>query len=171
MLPLILFFLSLIIFSVQTAFLKPFSFGGVTPDLILILTVYCAIHFKESSDVGMGCALGVVQDCLSGGLLGINTLSKGLIAFFFSVLKNKIEVDSLLPICFFLWLASLFDVFVFYFVWNLLLKDESSGSHLFPNFLIYAGYNALVGPLLFFVFNLGKKFLIRRFPNQVFRPL
>ncbi len=169
--PLILFFLLLIIFSIQTAFLKVFSFGGVTPDLILILAVYCAINFKESSSVGMGCALGLVQDCLSGGLLGVNTLSKGLIGFFFSVLKNKIEVDSLLPICFFLWLASLFDVFVFYVVWNLLLKDESSGGHLIPNFLIYAGYNALIGPFLFFIFNQGRKVLSRKFPNQVFRPL
>ncbi|OGW18878.1 MAG: rod shape-determining protein MreD [Nitrospinae bacterium RIFCSPLOWO2_12_FULL_47_7] len=169
--PFILFLFSLIVFSAQSAFIGLFSFNGVTPDLILILAVYCGINFQGNGGVGMGCALGLAQDCLSGGVLGINTLSKGLIGFFFSALKNKIMVDGVIPICFFLMLSSFFDVLVFYTVWSLLLKGESSGVYLFPDFLIYAGYNAFAGPLLFFIFNRGKKWIMLKFPNQALRPL
>ena len=169
MLPLILFFFFLLIFSAQTTLLGLFSFSGVTPDLILILAVYCGINFQGNGGIGAGCAMGLVQDCLSGDVLGINTLSKGLIGFFFSALKNKIMVDGIVPISFFLVVSSLFDAFVFYMVWSLLLKGESSSGYLFPNFLIYAGYNAVVGPLLFFIFNRGKRWISLKFPNQVFR--
>lgn len=171
MLPAVLFFFFLTVFSVQTAFLELFSFGGVRPDLILILAVYCGIHFQGNGGIGVGCALGFAQDCLSGGLLGVNTLSKGLIGYFFSVLKNKIMVDGLVPISFFLAVSSLFDAMVFSLSWTLLLKGESSSGHLFSSFFVYAGYNALVGPILFFIFNRGKKWVMKKFPNQVFRSI
>ncbi len=171
MLQAILFVFFLMVFSAQTVFLDLFSFGGVRPDLILILAVYCGIHFQGNAGIGMGCALGLVQDCLSGGLLGVNTLSKGLIGYFFSVLKNKIMVDGVIPISFFLALSSLFDAMLFSLVWTLLLKGDSSNSYLFSKIFIYAGYNALIGPILFFVCNRGKKWITHKFPNQVFRPL
>ena len=80
------------LFSIQTTFLEIFSFGGVTPDLILIVVVYCGINFTKNSGVGLSALVGFIQDCLSGGILGVNTLSKGLVGIFFSALKDKIIV-------------------------------------------------------------------------------
>lgn len=171
MLQAILFVFFLLVFSAQTVFLDLFSFGDVRPDLILILAVYCGIHFQGNAGIGMGCALGLVQDCLSGGVLGVNTLSKGLIGYFFSVLKNKIMVDGIIPISFFLALSSLFDAMLFSLVWTLLLKGDSSNGYFFSKIFVYAGYNALIGPILFLAFNRGKKWMMHKFPNQVFRPL
>ena len=81
-----LFFI--LLFSLQTTLLKSFSFSGVTPDLILIVVVYCGINFTKNSGMGLSVLVGFVQDCLSGGLLGVNTLSKGLVGIFFSTLKD-----------------------------------------------------------------------------------
>ena len=70
----------LILFSIQTTWLGMFSVGGVVPDLALIWVVYCAVHCSRTMGVGSGVITGILQDSLSGGLLGVNTLSKSFIA-------------------------------------------------------------------------------------------
>ena len=111
------FFLVVIgLFSVQITFLEIFSLWGTTPDLALIFAIYCGVHFQRNGGIGAGIIIGFVQDCLSGGLLGINTLSKGLAGLFFSVLKDKIVVEGFIPISFFLFTASLLDGMIYFII-------------------------------------------------------
>ena len=51
---LVLFFL----FSVQTTLLGMFSLAGVTPDLILIVAVYCGIRSKKNSGIWLAVLVG-----------------------------------------------------------------------------------------------------------------
>ena len=92
MLLLILIIYLVLVFSIQTSILGLVSVAGVTPDLALIFVVYCGIHFQRNAGVGAGFLVGLLQDFLSGRLLGVNTLSKSLIGFFFSTLKQKLYV-------------------------------------------------------------------------------
>ena len=105
----------IILFSIQTTWLGIFSIGGVIPDLILIWVVYCGVHCTRTMGIGSGIVMGILQDSLSGGLLGLNTLSKSFIGLFFVALKDKFFVEGLVPVAFFLVIASLFDGLVFYF--------------------------------------------------------
>ena len=102
------------LFSIQTTFLEIFSFGGVTPDLILIVVVYCGINFTKNSGIGLSALVGFIQDCLSGSILGVNTLSKGLVGIFFSALKDKIIVEGVLAISFFIFCTSLLDGMIYF---------------------------------------------------------
>ena len=52
----------ILLLSIQTTFLKVFSLGGVTPDLILIVVVYCGIHFQKNSGIGLAVLVGFFQD-------------------------------------------------------------------------------------------------------------
>ncbi len=158
------------LFAIQTTWLDLFSFAGVTPDLALIFVVYCGINLQKNAGVGMGLAVGFIQDCLSGGLLGVNTLSKSLIGFFFSTLKDKIIVEGVIPVVFFLVTSSLFDGFVYYAVLVTLLNGEVSPEFLFPHFFVYFVYNALAGLVLFYVFDINKKWIMKKFPNHILRP-
>ena len=74
----------ILLFSIQTTWLGMFSIGGVIPDLALIWVVFCAVHCSRNFGIGSGIVMGILQDSLSGGLLGVNTFSKSFIAFFFS---------------------------------------------------------------------------------------
>ena len=76
----------ILLFSIQTTWLGMFSIGGVIPDLALIWVVFCAVHYSRTIGIGSGIVIGILQDSLSGGLLGVNTLSKSFIGFFFSAL-------------------------------------------------------------------------------------
>lgn len=142
-----------ILFSIQTTWLEMFSVGGVIPDLVLIWVVYCCIHCSRAMGIGSGIVIGILQDSLSGGLLGVNTLSKSFIGFFFATLKDKFYVEGVIPIAFFLILSSLFDGLVFYFSMNTVLKGEVASSFLYQSLPVYSIYNGLVGPIIFLVLN------------------
>ncbi len=97
--------------------------------------------------------MGLLQDSLSGNLLGVNTLSKSLIGLFFSTLKDKFFVEGVIPIATFLVLSSVFDGLVFYFSMNTVLKGEVVSSFLYQSLPVYSFYNGLVGPVLFLIFD------------------
>ena len=143
--------IAIFLFSAQTTWLEIFSFGGVTPDLILVWVVYCGVRCSRAGGIGAGIVLGLIQDGLSGGLLGVNTLSKGLSAYFFSTLKGKFYVEGVIPIGIFLILSSIFDGLVFYFSMGTILKGEVASSFLYNLLPVYSIYNALIGPFLFVV--------------------
>ena len=137
------------LFAAQTTWLELFSFGGITPDLALIWVVYCGVRFSREGSIGVGISIGLIQDSLSGGLLGVNTLSKGLVGYFFSTLKNKIFVEGIIPIGLFLILSSVFDGLIFYFSMGTILKGEVAPRFLYQLLPVYSIYNALIGPLVF----------------------
>jgi rod shape-determining protein MreD len=143
--------IAIFLFSAQTTWLELFSFGGVTPDLILVWAVYCGVRCSRAGGIGAGIILGLVQDCLSGGVLGVNTLSKGLSAYFFSTLKSKFYIHGVITIGIFLILSSIFDGLVFYFSMETILKGEIASSFLYQLLPVYSIYNGLVGPLLFII--------------------
>jgi len=61
--------------SIQTTFLRVVFPGNIVPDLILIVAVYSGIHLKKSRGIWLAALVGFFQDCLSGGMLGVNFLS------------------------------------------------------------------------------------------------
>jgi len=149
----------ILLFSIQTTWLGIFSIGGVTPDLALIWVVFCSVHYPRTIGIGSGIVIGILQDSLSGDLLGVNTLSKSFIGFFFSVLKDKFFVEGVLPIAFFLVISSLFDGLVFYLSMNTVLEGEIATSFLYQSLPIYSFYNAVVGPVIFLILNWTNKWV------------
>ena len=143
----------IILFSIQTTWLGMFSIGGVIPDLALIWVVYCGVYYSRTIGIGSAIMMGIIQDSLSGGLLGLNTLSKSFIGFFFATLKGKFFVEGVVPVAFFLVASSLFDGLVFYFFMNTVLQGELSSSFLYQSLPAYSIYNGIVGPILFLLFN------------------
>ena len=164
----IFIFILVLLFSIQTTLLELFFHGNVTPDLALISVVYCGMHFKNNDGIKMGILVGFIQDCLSGGLLGINTLSKGLIGLFFSALKDKILVDGILPVSYFLVTASLIDGLIYFAITTSLMGAQSKLDLLIYNLTLFGIYNAVVGLFLFYILDRGRKWINHKFPNQVF---
>jgi rod shape-determining protein MreD len=157
--------------SVQTTLLDIFSLGGVTPDLALIFVVYCGVHFQRNGGVGAGVIIGFVQDCLSGGLLGINTLSKGLAGLFFSVLKDKIVVEGFVPISFFIFTVSLLDGMAYFIILSSLTTAQVKEGVLLFHMFVFGIYNSAAGLLLFYLLDKGRQWINHKIPNQVLRPL
>jgi len=159
------------LFLVQTTLLEIFSLGGVTPDLALIFVVYCGVHFQRNEGIGAGVIIGFIQDCLSGGLLGINTLSKGLAGLFFSVLKDKIVVEGFIPISFFLFIASLLDGMIYFVISTSLTAAQAKEGILLLRMFAFGIYNSAAGLLLFYLLDKGRQWINHKIPNQILQPL
>jgi rod shape-determining protein MreD len=142
----------------------------VTPSLTLIFAVYCGIHFRGGRGTAMGFLIGLVQDGLSGGLLGINTLSKSLVAFALFKIRDKIVVEGVIPVGCLITGASLFDGTVYYIASSTLLKAGISAGTLFPLLPVYALCNMLAAPILFYLLDRNKKWLLRKNPHQALLP-
>jgi rod shape-determining protein MreD len=155
-----------LLFSLQTTFLRFFFPDNVAPDLILIVAVYLGINLKKNKGIWLAALIGFFQDCLSGGLLGVNFLSKGLAGLFFCAIKDKIIVQGIVPIGFFIFVASLVDGIIYFLSMTGLLRGHVEGDFLFSSVIFFGIFNAVVAPFLFYMFDNGRQWLHRKFPVQ-----
>jgi rod shape-determining protein MreD len=158
-----------VLFSIQTALFETFLLGGIAPDLILITAVYCGIHFKKNSGIWVAILIGFFQDCLSGGLLGVNSLSKGLSGLFFCALKDKIIVEGIIPISFFIFVTSLVDGMIYFLAMTSLLGGQVKAGFFFSSVILFGVYNAVVAPFLFYVYKKAKGWVYFKFPSQALK--
>ena len=160
-----------LLLSLQTTFIATLFPSSIAPDLVLITAVYCGIHLKGNTGIWLAVLFGFVQDCLSGGLLGVNSLSKGLAGLFFCFIKDKIIVQGILPIGFFIFATSLVDGIIYFISMSSLLGGLVKGDLLFPSIILFGVCNAVIAPFLFYVFDKVRQWLHRKFPAQVFESI
>jgi rod shape-determining protein MreD len=88
----------LIAIAVQTT-LGGYIFRGSSTaiDLVLIVVVYIAIKSGPVTGLLAGTVAGLIQDALSGGILGIYGMAKTVIGFLSGVLGTQFIVTAPLP--------------------------------------------------------------------------
>jgi rod shape-determining protein MreD len=83
--------------------------AGAKPDLILLLIVGFGLIRGKKAGIGYGWVLGLLQDGLSGSLLGQNVLSKGLIGYVTGALHRNLGYHTMITHLLVVPLATLFD--------------------------------------------------------------
>jgi rod shape-determining protein MreD len=68
--------------------------AGVSPDLPLILVVLLALRRGPEFGCLAGFATGLLQDAASGGLIGVQALTKGLIGFLIGAVAGRLRVTQ-----------------------------------------------------------------------------
>ncbi|MFQ6672239.1 MAG: rod shape-determining protein MreD [Candidatus Tectimicrobiota bacterium] len=101
--------LFLISFLLQSTLLHYTAVRGVRPDLILLLACLVGLFFGRQRGLVLGALAGLLQDCLSGGLFGLNTLSKALVGFTTGVLQHHVGLHHRLLQALVVALLSAFD--------------------------------------------------------------
>ena len=106
---LIWIFIIIMVFIIQGSV----SLYYVTPNLTVALAYYAGVKLKEVKGLFLGGFIGIMEDSLTGILLGPNLLSKGLIGYFASFMYSR----------FFLWtpVLGIMSVFLFTFVDGLIV--------------------------------------------------
>jgi rod shape-determining protein MreD len=66
---------------VQCTVVPVVGVGGVVPDVPIVLTVLLALRYGPEAGCLTGFALGLAQDAVAGGPLGLHALSKAVIGF------------------------------------------------------------------------------------------
>jgi rod shape-determining protein MreD len=71
--------------------------AGSRVNLVLVAVVYIALAYGAVSGLFAGCAGGLVQDAIAGGIVGIGGLSKTIVGFFVGVLGAQFIVSTPVP--------------------------------------------------------------------------
>ncbi len=130
---------------IQTAVMShvlPFRFQ---PDLLLILAVHFGLSLGQITGSLAGFTAGLIQDMLSGGLLGINSLSKGFIGFFCGYVRDQLAGKNIVSQFFLLFIFTLGDGLFTQFVSYIAFKNSLPFNYLFTTLFWLALSNSAVG--------------------------
>jgi rod shape-determining protein MreD len=120
-------------------------------DLPLIFSVYYGFTLGNPiASIMIGSSLGLMQDSLSGAVLGANGLSKTLIGFFAASAGTKFAVDQTITRVFALFLFSMGDDLLVTIL-GLMVGPASSATYsgAVSSWLVSAIFNTLLGLVLF----------------------
>lgn len=131
----------------ETTFFNRIAIFGAKPDFVLIIVVLIAIKRGSMAGQLYGFVGGLMQDCLSYGVLGIQAMVKAIIGFGSGFLKNKLEENSPLLIMILVFLVTVASGFMgamakAFFTSYIFLSHEA------VRIVVSAGYNALLSPLI-----------------------
>jgi rod shape-determining protein MreD len=78
----------------QAVLLGPLSVWGIRPDLFLLLVFLVSQRVSPEAATGLGFLIGLCQDGLSGGPLGLHAFSDSLVGFLAARLSNHMYTDK-----------------------------------------------------------------------------
>ena len=146
-----LFIFSFLFF--ETAILTNIVFFTVIPDLLLLFTVYVAIHRGSLLGETNGFFSGLFLDILSASPLGLNALLRTLIGFFAGLFFLTLNTNGFfIPV--FLgfsatFLKALLQQILSFFFPNIVYTYDFFGINLWLECIV----NGLISPVLFFLFS------------------
>lgn len=120
-------------------------------DLPLIFSVYYGFTMGNPvASIVIGSSLGLMQDSLSGAVLGANGLSKTLIGFFAATAGSKFAVDQPITRAFALFLFTAGDVLLVTIL-SLMVSPGVGASYsgAYGSWALSAVFNTLLGLVLF----------------------
>ena len=148
-----IWFLPALIFCAiaQTALLGPLSVWGVRPDLFFLLVFLVSQRCTPEAGTVLGFLIGLCQDGLSGGPLGLHAFTDSLLGFVAARLSHHMYTDKPLALFWFLLAGSAATGSI-----SLLLLTFFQGPGLFLPALLRvivpeALYTATAGMLLFWL--------------------
>ena len=131
----------------QTTVFSWLKVWGVKPDLILIVVVYAAF-WKGSTRGGIvGFTGGIIEDIVSGGLVGPNAFGKLITGFLFGISRKRFYVYSLRLQIITAFLGTLLSQLIFFLLMQICGEERSLSS--LRMLLPVAGYNAILAPFIF----------------------
>jgi len=100
----VIWFLPALIFCAiaQTALLGPLSVWGVRPDLFFLLVFLVSQRCTPEAGTVLGFLIGLCQDGLSGGPLGLHAFTDSLLGFVAARLSHHMYTDKPLALFWFL---------------------------------------------------------------------
>lgn len=86
------------------------TWTSARPDAMLLVTVHIGMRRGVESGLTSGFILGLLQDILTGGLLGANSLLKGLLGYFIGGLARNIARRTWTFLVFLVFFATTFNI-------------------------------------------------------------
>ncbi|MCP4723741.1 MAG: rod shape-determining protein MreD [bacterium] len=121
----------------------------VKPDLVLLLIFFFGLRFSQIHSTFTGFAGGLVLDILSGGIIGLNALTKTISGFITGYMPREYKIKQLSQFCLFLFsICIIHDV-----IFNIIYVINSQLSF-WRIFLLYSlpssVYTVFIGGIIYY---------------------
>lgn len=129
------------------------NFLTVKPDLVLIFLIF--VSFRGGSFEGMlyGFFAGILQDIITIGPIGMNSLIYLNVGFLVGQFKNKIYTDSILPLVILVFFATIFKSILGFFINTFFSTLSGSVVHFKNQILFETLANTMLSPMLSILFD------------------
>ncbi len=138
----------------QSTILNGIVFGA-TPDLALIILVFCANNEGSSYGQTEGFFSGLLQDLVSSAPLGFNSFIRTIVGYLFGLARGKIYMDAVLFPFLMALIATIIKGVISFLLIAVFLRDSGISVFNIP-FLIECGSNAVLSPLIYFLLKLTR---------------
>lgn len=132
--------------AVQTSVARYFA-SATGVDLVLIVVVYAALSFGPVTGLLMGTIVGLAQDAMSTGIVGVGGLAKTVVGFLAGIIGTQFIVVHPLPRFVVFFAASLLHAALFVGVYALLGARDFG--QMYGRAPLQALGNAVIGLLVF----------------------
>ncbi len=122
---------------------------GIKPDLLLILSVCFSLNQGAQKGAIFGFIAGLLEDIFSAAMMGMNALTKTLIAFFVGWYSPNFFKENLIVSVVIVFIASIFHnlaIFILSNLWGLLGNPD--WGRLIDVFLFTSLYNIALTPFI-----------------------
>lgn len=124
------------------------SFFDITPNLTAVLAFYAGIKHGDMKGMLIGSFIGIIEDSLSGTILGPNLLSKGLVGYTSSFLYSRFFMWTPLLGMISLSLFTFADSFMVFLLRSIFGRMPTGAGAAFMIILIQSLFNAPLGLLI-----------------------
>lgn len=118
------------------------------PDVALLVAVYGGLIYSPSGAAALGFSVGLLQETLAGGLIGVNALLKGLTGLVWVRLWSQVFGDGMLVQLPLLAMLTSVDGVVFFTASQLLSAPSATWDVLLPLLGRQLLSNLIAGPVL-----------------------
>ena len=139
--------LTLVIVILQTAFFPRIGLI-IKPDLFLVMVIAYTLVGGIKSGTIAGFVLGLIEDLLSGGFIGVNTMTKALLGFSTGLIEKHIFHDQFFVPSLMTFIGTILNNLLYMFI----IHSFDQRFTMFPPLgkLMALGFlNALLAPLIF----------------------
>lgn len=133
----------------QTALLPRIALGRATPDLLLILTVYLALHYHSARAAGGAFVLGYLQDVSSASLAGLNAFAACLVYLLVYLTSRRLWVDNTISKIVVVFLASVVKALAILALALVFVSPSGLGRPPVTTLFLQGTLAALLSPLVF----------------------
>jgi rod shape-determining protein MreD len=137
-----------VVVTVQCSFLPDALLLNVVPDLFLLSVIFAAMRADGGPLMIWACTAGLFQDVLSGGIIGMNVLSKPLTGMAVMLFRTKLDFRNPNTQAAVALLASLADGLLISILTNAYLPDRNALETVSQYVVPAAVLNGILFPLL-----------------------
>ncbi|MFQ5559122.1 MAG: rod shape-determining protein MreD [Nitrospinota bacterium] len=141
--------------ALETTFLGLIKIRDIKPDLVLICSLYCAFYVEKPKAMAAGFFMGLVQDALTFGPLGVHAILNCFVVFIVSSSReNYLNENTLVE-----WVLSVVTIFLSSFVLAIVFLVDSGRNfsmEIWKDIFVMTGYTILFLPPLFAVITFFK---------------